>query len=161
MRLYPAQAGLLLLDRGLYLGLAHPQHPPQFVNGQVLVEDRADLVEIEAEVAQGHEAVESGQLVCRVIAVAGCGIHSVGAKEADLVVVAQHARGPLAEPGEVSDGHHGVVIYDASHCVKVKTWPGSDSTGIGPVSHNAWDRSPFGYHEMMLRGTVKGEVLVG
>jgi hypothetical protein len=58
MRLYPAQAGLLLLDRGLNLGPAHSQHPPQLVNCELLVEDRTDLVEVEAEVAQGHEAVE-------------------------------------------------------------------------------------------------------
>lgn len=58
MCLHPAQAGLLRLDRGLDLGPAHPQHPPQLVNCQLLVEDRADLVEVEAEVAQGHKAVE-------------------------------------------------------------------------------------------------------
>ena len=128
MCLYPAQAGLLP---------AHPQHPPQLVNGQVLVEDRADLLEVEAEVAQGHEAVEPGQLVCRVIAVAGRGIHPVGAEEADLVVVAKHPRGHLAEPGEVSDGQHGVVIHDASHCVKVKTWPAQTRRALTGVPQRA------------------------
>src|SRR5438552_3775686 len=113
MRLYPAQAGLLLLDCGLYLGPTHPQHPPQLVNSQLLVEDGANLIEVEAEVSQSHEAVESSELMRRVIAIASSGIHPDGVEEADLVVVAQHPRRHLAEPGEVSDGQHGVLIYDA------------------------------------------------
>jgi hypothetical protein len=123
---------LLLVNRRLDLSPAYLQHSSQLVNRQLFVEDGADLVKLEAEVAQGHEAVESSELVGRVVAISGNGIDPARAEQSDLVVVVQHPRRHLAESGEVSNGQHGVVIYGISHWVKVKSSaePSGGGTGV-------------------------------
>ena len=57
----PAQAGLLDLHVLLNLGPAQPQHPAQLLDGHVVVEQRTDLLQREAEVPQGQQAVEATQ----------------------------------------------------------------------------------------------------
>ncbi|HEV3452243.1 MAG TPA: hypothetical protein VG869_13740 [Acidimicrobiia bacterium] len=58
MSLDTAKAGLLVSDILRDLGLAQPQHPAQLLDRQVLAEDLADLVQGEAEVPKGEQAVE-------------------------------------------------------------------------------------------------------
>jgi hypothetical protein len=48
---------LFLADGLLDLGLAHAQHAPELVEGRLVGEDGADLVEREAQVPQGQEPV--------------------------------------------------------------------------------------------------------
>ena len=52
--------------------------------------------------------------------VAGGRVDPVRIEQTDLVVVAQHARRHLAEPGELSDVQHDEDLDTPSHGVKVK-----------------------------------------
>ena len=56
-----AQAGLLGRHVLLNLGPAQPQHPAHLLDGKVVLEQRADLLQRETEVAQGEQAVEAAQ----------------------------------------------------------------------------------------------------
>ena len=57
----PAQAGLLDFHVLLNLGSAQPQHPAQLLDGHIVVEQRTDLLQREAEVPQGQQPVEATQ----------------------------------------------------------------------------------------------------
>lgn len=102
------------------LGLAQTQHAPQFVRVDLLVEDRADLFQGEAEVLERNDAVEQGELVRRVEAVARVRVDPGRAQQSDGVVVAQHPDRHPPVPGEVSDGEHDDPYGTASHGVRVK-----------------------------------------
>ena len=58
VRCDPTEASLFLFDGLLDLGLAQPQHPAKLLDRDVLGEDLPDLLEAEADVAQGHDAVQ-------------------------------------------------------------------------------------------------------
>jgi hypothetical protein len=58
----------------------------------LLGEALADLLEAEADIAQGHDAVQPPQLMDAVEAVSAVGVDPVGDEKTKLVVVAQHAR---------------------------------------------------------------------
>ena len=120
MRFDPSQA-LLLLSHGLLdLGPAQPQHSPKLLDRDSFREDPSDLLEAEADVAQGDDAVQSLQLANAVVAVAAGWVDPLGPEESEVVIVAQHARRHLTESGELSDVQHGRVIDRPSHGVKVK-----------------------------------------
>ena len=120
VRFDSTQAFLFLADGLFDLGLAHPQHAPELLEGRVLFEHDADLFQGEAQVAQGHDAVELAELAGGVEAIPVGRIDLFRLEQADLVVVAQHARRHLPEPGELSDIQHDDAIDKASHRVKVK-----------------------------------------
>src|SRR5436189_166284 len=80
--------------------------PPQFLDADLLVEHRADLLQREAEVLQRHSPVEPAQLADLVRPVAGHGVDVRGPEQADRVVVAQHPYRHTAVSGEISNVHH-------------------------------------------------------
>jgi len=92
----------------LNLGLLHPQHPANLRRRQVLVEQLRDLLQREAEVLQGENAVEPGQLVERVVAIAGEAIDLDGLEQPDFVVVTQRLHRHAADSRKVSDLDHAV-----------------------------------------------------
>ena len=94
-------------DLGLELGLPQPQHGPQLVAGELLVDDGPHLLQPQAEVLQRDDPVQPAQLAGPVIPVAGVRIDVFRAQQPDRVVVPQHAHRHPAEPGEVSDTDHG------------------------------------------------------
>jgi hypothetical protein len=115
-----AQALQLLADVLLDLGSAQPQHPAQLLDRDSVVEHLADLLQAEADVTQGDDAVQPVQLMDAVAAVTVGRVDPIGPEQADLVVVAQHAWRHLSEPGELSDVQHDDVLDTPSHRVKVK-----------------------------------------
>jgi len=106
MGFHPAQPLLLLTDRLLDLRPSQAQHRPHVLHGRVLGELLPDLLEREADVAEGDDPMQAAQLAGRVVAVPRRRIDPVRAEQGELVVVAKHARRHLAEPGEVSDVDH-------------------------------------------------------
>ncbi len=106
MRFDPAQARLLLAQPLLDLGAADPQHSSELIERRLVVEELADLVEAEAEIAQRQQPVQTRELRHRVRAVPVVGVDALGTQQADLVVVPQHPRRDLAEAGKVSDAQH-------------------------------------------------------
>lgn len=97
-----AEAFLLLCDGLLDLSAAQPQHSAQLLDRDVLGEDLPDLLQAEADVAQGDDAMQPPQLLDAVGAVSAARVDPIGREQTKLVVVAQHARGHLAEPSELS-----------------------------------------------------------
>ena len=98
MGLDAAQAGLLGRHVLLNLGPAQPQHPAHLLDGKVVVEQGADLLQRETEVAQGEQAVEAAQGRDVVEPVAGLRVDLAGLEQAGLVVVPEHPGRDLAEP---------------------------------------------------------------
>ena len=64
--------------------------------------------------------MQSAELPNAVEAVAAVGIDAIGRQQTELVVMAQHARGDLAKPSELSDVQHDQAIDTPSHRVNVK-----------------------------------------
>ena len=121
----PAQPGVLVGQVLLDLGAAQPQHPPELLDRRRLsLEQVADLLEAEIQVPQGQQAVEANELGHAVGAVAGGGVDALGTQEAEPVVVPQHARRDLAEPGELSDARHDEDDDAPSRRVKVERGSG-------------------------------------
>ena len=116
-----AQAGLLGRHVLLNLGPARPQHPAQLLDGKIVVEQRANLLQRETEVAQGEQAVEAAQRGDVVEPVAGLRVDLAGLEQAGLVVMPEHAGRDLAEPCEFTDIHDRPITR-ASHGVKVKSF---------------------------------------
>src|SRR5207248_6664078 len=90
VRFDSAQALLLLADGLLDLGSADPQHAPELFDRRVLLENVANLLQGEAQFAQGHYPVEPAQLAGSVKPVSVGRVDLVRREQADLVVVAQH-----------------------------------------------------------------------
>ena len=80
-----------------------------------------DLFEAKAEVPKCEESVKPTELGDLVRPIATVWVHFFGPEQADLVVMAKHPRGYLAEPSELSDVQHDSTIRTPSHNVKVKT----------------------------------------
>jgi hypothetical protein len=97
-----------------------PQHPAELLDRRIVSEQWADLLQCQAEVSQRQEAVEVAELGHLVGPVAARRVDLPGPEQADLVVVPQHARRHLAQPGEPSDVQHDGVMDTPSHRVKVK-----------------------------------------
>lgn len=95
------------------LGLLEPQHAANLLRWQVAVEQFANLGQGKTQVLQREDAVEPGQLVGRVVPVAGEAVHFSRLEQTDLVVVAQCLHRYLAESRKVSDFEH------CSHSVHV------------------------------------------
>jgi hypothetical protein len=110
VRVDPAKAFVLVIQGLFDLGLPQPEHPPQFLYRYLTGEGLPDLFQAEAEVAQGHDRVQLAQLLNAVQAVPTGRPDLLGNQQAKLVVVPQHARRHLAEPGELSDGQHVPLI---------------------------------------------------
>jgi hypothetical protein len=106
VRFDPPEALLFLSDRMLDLRPAQPQHSAKLLDRDLLAEERPDLLQPEADIAQGHDSVHSPQLVNAVEAVATVRVDPLGREQAKLVVVAQHAGRHLRQPGELSDVQH-------------------------------------------------------
>ena len=110
MRFDPAQPVVFLGEPLFDLRLPQPQHSPELVERWLVVEEFADLVEAEAEIAEGQESVQATELRHAVRPVAGGGVDAVGAQQAELVVVPQHPRRDVTEASEVSDVQHDDTI---------------------------------------------------
>jgi predicted amidohydrolase YtcJ len=131
-----AEAGLLVGDLLRDLRLPKAQHPAQLLDRRIAGEQLAHLLQCEAEVSQRQEAVELAELGHLVGPVAARRVDLPGPEQADLVVVPQHARRHLAEPGELSDVQHAGTIDTPSHGVKVK---GSGGLALHrPAGSKAW-----------------------
>jgi hypothetical protein len=123
VRLDAAQAGLLLADALLELGSAKTQHPGELLERRLTVEQSADLLKREAQVTQRQQPVKAGELVHAVRAVTRIRVDAFRPEQPQLVVVAEHPRRDLPEPGELSDVQHDDRSDTASHGVKVKASP--------------------------------------
>ena len=130
-----AQAGLLRFHVLLDLGPAQPQHPAHLLDGHVVVEQRADLLQREPEVAQGQQAVEATQRADLVEPVTGLRVDARGPEQAGLVVMPEHAGRDLPQSCEFTDGQHDASISTASHGVKVKNFPKFSARGVSQRRH--------------------------
>ncbi len=110
-RLHPGQPGGVGRDRRREFRSAQPQHAAQLVDADLLVDEGAHLREGEAEVFEGDDPVESGELAGVVEAVAAGRVDPGGPQQSDRVVVTQHSDRHEPAAGEVSDGEH-----DAYRC---------------------------------------------
>ena len=107
----------------LNLGSAQPQHPAQLLDGHIVVEQRTDLLQREAEVPQGQQPVEATQCGDVVEPVTGLRVDLVGPEQAGLVVMPEHPGRDLPKSCEFTDGQHDASTTTASHGVKVKKFP--------------------------------------
>ena len=120
MRFDSTEAFPVFVDVLLDLGLAHSQHPPELLDGRVLLENLPYPLQSEAQVAKRQDPMEPAELVRAVEAIAVGRIDSIRFEHADLVVVTQHPGRHLTESGELSDVQHDGISDTPSHCVKVK-----------------------------------------
>jgi hypothetical protein len=90
-RLDLRQPGCVRGDLGLQFGLAQSQHSAQLPGADLLIQNRAHLLEGEAEILQGNDAVEPRELTGLVEPVAAGRVDLGRAEQPDRVVVAQHA----------------------------------------------------------------------
>ena len=111
---------VLLAEIVLDLRLTHAEHPAELFERHLVVQDHADLIEGETEVAQGQQPMQTAELRDPVRPVPGGRVHSLGLQQTDLVVVTKHPRRNPAEAGEVSDAQHDDIINTPSHSVRVK-----------------------------------------
>lgn len=93
-----AEPGQFVLHRALDLGFAQGEHPPHFIGRGVLVEQSGHLVQGQTEFFEHQNAIQARQLVGAVRAIARLWVGKVGAKETDLVVIAQQTTGDLGNP---------------------------------------------------------------
>jgi hypothetical protein len=93
VRLDSTQARLIVRHVLLDLGSAQLQHAAQVLDGEILaVQQLSDLLEREPEVPERKETVQTADLPDRVEAVAALWIHAIRSEQAELVIVAEHAR---------------------------------------------------------------------
>jgi hypothetical protein len=105
-RLDPGQPGRLGLDLSVDLGPAQLEHPAQFRRADLLGQDRLHLTEGEAEVLQGNDAVQLGELAGLVKAVPAGRVHAGRTEQADRVVVPEHADRYASVPRELPGAEH-------------------------------------------------------
>jgi hypothetical protein len=96
-----------------------PQHAPELVDRDLVVDDLADFGQREPEIAQGKDPVQPLELVGAVPAVAGLRVDLRRRQQADVVVVVQGPHRHLGHAGERSDPEHG-SIPTTSRDVRVK-----------------------------------------
>ncbi len=101
------------------LRLTEPQHAPQLVERDLVVDDLADLGQREPEIAQGEDPVQPLELVGPVPAIAGLRVDLRRRQEAEVVVVVQRPHRHLGHTGERSDPEHD-SIPTTSREVRVK-----------------------------------------
>lgn len=107
------QTCLVFEDFLFDLGTGEGEHPPEPVGVEIFAvfEQVADLFEGEAHLFEGDDAMELGELVNRVIAVARPLVYLPGFEQAELIVVAQHPGRNLAEFGEFTDLEHESILH--------------------------------------------------
>src|ERR1700730_18337157 len=91
---------------GAKLGPPELEHAAQFLGAHLLIEDLLDLPEAEAQILEGDDAIESGELACLVEPVTGERIDHGRHQHADGVVMTQHPDRDPAVPGELPDAEH-------------------------------------------------------
>src|SRR6185312_247142 len=101
-----AEPDSLLAEGPLQLRLLQHQHAADLVGRDLSIDHARDLLQRQAELLQGENAVEAAELVGAVIAVAGGRIDPLRAEQADAVVVAQQAAGDARDSREFSDSEH-------------------------------------------------------
>ena len=102
-----------------------------------------DLLQAEAEVAQRHDLVQAAQLLNAVQAVPAGRPDSLRHEQAKVVVVPQHARRHLAEPGELPDSQHALLIRpDTVRRSSAPHWKSELGFILSKARERAWDRRP-------------------
>ena len=106
MCIHTAQAHLLFFHVLFDLGLAKLEHSSELLDRGFGVKYLPDLIQREAEVSKGDQAVEATQLRHLVAPIAGPWMDEVGREQADLVVMAKHPRRDLPDSCELPDVQH-------------------------------------------------------
>lgn len=83
------------------------EHAADFVDWQVVIQQRRDLLQREAQVAEREDAVEARQLIGRVVAVAGLRVDARRPEQAQPIVVPEHLDRNAAELREIANLEHG------------------------------------------------------
>jgi hypothetical protein len=138
-----AQAGGLLGERALELGLAQHQHAADLLRRDLVPEHPADLVEGQAELLERQDAVELAELAGAVVPVAGLRIGAHRAQQADAVVIAQQPPGDAGDLRELSDPEHGATLVATNGTVRFDV--ASKSSGFSRFLALARGRRPGCY----------------
>jgi hypothetical protein len=155
-RLDPGQPGGLGFDLCLNFGPPENEHAAKLGRAYPLVEYRAHLLESEAEVLQGDNAIQVRKLAGRIEAVRSIRIHVRGLEQPDLVVVTQHPNRDPAVPGKLSDAEHD-PRFTASHGVRVKYGHLDDIARTAEVRHlDRWAWMVISVLSVPLGGVAAG-----
>ncbi len=103
------QARGLVGQRTLGVGTPQLEHGAELIGGGILIDDPADLLQRETQVAKHQDAVQALQLRGRVVAVAAGGIHDAGLQQPELVVVPQQPRRDTGNARKLADPEHARV----------------------------------------------------